>query len=273
VFTPDGTKLLYRVVKEQPNQFAYYRDPGEVMVADLRSRRSEPLVRGFPVLNYDISRDGRQAVMEASDSAGRARLWLAPLDRSAPLRQIPNVEGGQPHFGSQGEILFRHNEEASTVEGSLGFVYSVLPDGTGLRKAIQQPINQFNFLSPISPDGRWVHAWGPLPGDGPPAHQVYSLDGKPPISVGANVQVAWSPGGALLTDVAAPTEHAFFVPLAPGQILPHIPAGGFPSDEEIAHLPGARRIEGRLITLGPTPDVYAFYRGNTQRNLYRIPVR
>jgi len=54
--------------------------------------------------------------------------------------------------------------------------------------------------------------------------------------------------------------------------LPHIPAGGFHSDEEIARLPGARRIEGRLITLGPTPDVYAFYRGNTQRNLYRIPV-
>ena len=37
------------------------------MVADLKSGRSEPLVRGFPVLNFDISRDGRQAVMEAPD--------------------------------------------------------------------------------------------------------------------------------------------------------------------------------------------------------------
>jgi hypothetical protein len=72
--------------------------------------------------------------------------------------------------------------------------------------------------------------------------------------------------------VSATTPQAYFVPLAPGQILPHIPAGGFRSDEEIARLPGARRIEGRLITLGPAPDVYAFYRGNTQRNLYRIPV-
>ena len=71
---------------------------------------------------------------------------------------------------------------------------------------------------------------------------------------------------------AATTPEAFFVPLAPGQILPTIPAGGFRSDEEIARLPGARRIEGRLITLGPAPDVYAFYRGATQRNLYRIPV-
>jgi len=272
VFTPDGARLLYRVVKEQPNEFAYYRDLGEVMVADLRSGRSEPLVRGFRVLNYDISRDGRQVVMEAPDSAGRARLWLAPLDRSAPLRQVPNVEGGQPHFGSQGEILFRHNEGASTVEGSLGFVYRVLPDGTGLQKAIQQPVNQFNFPSPISPDGRWVYAWGPLPGDGPAAGQMFSLDGKPPISLGAGGQVAWAAGGALLMAAGGTTPQAFFVPLAPGQILPHIPAGGFHSDEEIARLPGAHRIEGRLVTVGPSPDVYAFYRGNTQRNLYRIPV-
>ncbi|HLJ15010.1 MAG TPA: hypothetical protein VKV15_10975 [Bryobacteraceae bacterium] len=272
VFTPDGSNLLYRVVKEQPNQFAYYRDLGEIMVADLRSGRSEPLVRGFRVLNYDVSPDGRQIVMEAPDSAGRARLWLAPLDRSAPLRQVPNVEGGQPHFLPNGEILFRHNEGTSTVDGSLGFIYAVLPDGTGLQKAIQQPVNQFNYPSPISPDGRWVYAWGPLPGDGPAAGQVYSRNGKPPISLGSPVQVAWVPGGALLTDVASATPEAFFVPLAPGQILPHIPAGGFRSGEEIAHLPGVRRIEGRLITLGPTPDIYAFYRGSTQRNLYRIPI-
>ena len=269
VFTPDGARLLYRVVKEQPNEFDFYRDLGEVMVADLRSGRSEPLVRGFRVLNYDISRDGRQVVMEAPDSAGRARLWLAPLDRSAPLRQVPNVEGGQPHFGSQGDILFRHNEGATA---GLGFVYRVLPDGTGLQKAIQQPVNQFNFPSPISPDGRWVYAWGPLPGDGPAAGQVYSLDGKPPISLGGTGQVAWAAGGALLSAAPGMTPQAFFVPLAPGQILPHIPAGGFHSDEEIARLPGAHRIEGRLVTVGPSPDVYALYRGATQRNLYRIPI-
>jgi Tol biopolymer transport system component len=271
VFTPDGAKLLYRIVKEQPNEFAFYRDLGEVMVADLKSGRSEPLVRGFQVLNFDISRDGRQVVMEAPDHAGRARVWLAPLDHSAPLRQVPNVEGGQPHFGRDGEILFRHNEGASTAAGSLGFIYRVLPDGTGLRKAFEQPVNQFNFSSPVSPDGRWVYAWAPLPGDGPAAGQVFSLDGKPPISLGGGGQVAWAAGGALLTVTGTP--QAFFFSLAAHEALPqNIPAGGFRSDEEIARLHGARRIEGRLVTLGPSPDVYAFYRGSTQRNLYRIPV-
>src|SRR6185436_18902437 len=138
VFTPDGTKLLYRIVREQPIELAFYRDLGEVMVADLKSGRSEPLVRGFQVLNFDISRDGRDVVMEAPDNAGRARIWLAPLDHSAPPRQVPNVEGGQPHFGPDGEIFFRHRERGSTTAGSLGFIYRVLPDGTGLRKVIEQ---------------------------------------------------------------------------------------------------------------------------------------
>jgi hypothetical protein len=270
VFTADGGKLLYRVVREQPNEFAYYRDLGEVMVADLKTGRSEPLAPGFPVLNFDVSADGRQVVMEAPDNAGRARLWLASLDRSAPLRQIPNVEGGQPHFGPAGEILFRRTEEASTADGSLGFVYHVLSDGTGLQKAFEQPVSIFNFPRSVSPDGRWVFALGPLAGNGPAAGQVFSLDGKPSITVGANGQVSWGAGGALLSYYAAP--EAFYFPLATRQILPPVPPGGFRSSEEIARLPGGRRIEGRLITLGPTSDVYAFYRGNTQRNLYRIPV-
>jgi hypothetical protein len=180
------------------------------------------------------------------------------------------VEGVQPHFGPDGEILFHHNEGTSNPAGSLGFVYHVSPDGTGLRKAFEQPVNLFNFPHPISPDGRWVHAWAPLPNDGPAAGQVFSLDGKPPISLGGTSQVSWAAGGVLLNLFGA-TE-AFFFPLAAREILPDIPAGGFRSSDELAQLTGARRIKGELVTLGPSPDVYAYYRGNTQRNLYRIPV-
>jgi serine/threonine protein kinase len=270
VFTPDGSKLLYRVVNHQPNEYAYYRDPGEVMVADLKSGRVEPVVRGFRALNFDISRDSRQVVMEAPDEGGRARIWLAPLDRSAPVRQVPHVEGGQPHFLPDGDILFRHNEGASSVDGSLGFIYRVRPDGSGLRKAVELPVNQFNSSSPVSPDGRWIFGWGPLGGNGAAAGQAYSLEGKAPIALGGFGQISWAAGGALVSIIGSP--RAFFVPLAPGQMLPPVPAGGFHSDEEIARLPGARRIEGRLVTVGPSPEIYAFYRGNTQRNLYRIPI-
>jgi hypothetical protein len=71
---------------------------------------------------------------------------------------------------------------------------------------------------------------------------------------------------------SAPFTKAFFVPLPPGQALPRIPAGGFRSDEAIARLPGAREIGERQVVLGPSPNIYAFYRGATQRNLYRVPV-
>ena len=98
VFTPDGSKLLYRVVKEQPSEYAYYRDPGAVMVADLRSGRVEPVVHGFRVLNFDISRDGRQLVMEAPDEAGRSRLWLALLDRQRVGAPGPECGGWATAF-------------------------------------------------------------------------------------------------------------------------------------------------------------------------------
>ena len=58
----------------------------------------------------------------------------------------------------------------------------------------------------------------------------------------------------------------------PGKVLPPIPAGGFHSEEEEASLPGAHRIDAAGVVPGPSPEVYAFYRGTTQRNLYRIPI-
>ena len=70
--------------------------------------------------------------METADSEGKPRLWLAPLDRSSPPRQIPNVEGGSPRFGPDGEILFRHEERNEAK-----FLYRVRADGTGLRKALE----------------------------------------------------------------------------------------------------------------------------------------
>jgi hypothetical protein len=119
-----------------------------------------------------------------------------------------------------------------------GFIYRVRPNGSGLRKAVEQPVNLFNYPSPVSPDGRWVFGWGPLGEDGPAAGQVSSLDGKTPISLGGLGQIAWAAGGALLSIEGSP--RAFFVPLAPRQMLPPVPAGGFHSHEEIARLPGER---------------------------------
>jgi len=58
----------------------------------------------------------------------------------------------------------------------------------------------------------------------------------------------------------------------PGEVLPRIRAGGFNSEQEVASLPGARRVETLNEVPGPSPAVSAFYRGTAQRNLYRIPI-
>lgn len=114
-FTPDGKKLCYLVVKEAPNVFAWYRNPGELRIADIQSGRSDPLVPGFQVLDYDISRDGKQVVMWTTDREGKSRPWVAPFDRSSPPAQIPNVEGRQPKFGLGSEIFFGRLEGTSIL--------------------------------------------------------------------------------------------------------------------------------------------------------------
>ena len=262
-FTPDGKKLCYRIVKEVP-RFGTTADPGEVWVADLDSGHSEPLAPGFQPLDYDISADGKQVVMEADDDEGKPRLWLAALGRQSAPRQIPNVEGQRPIFGPNGEIFFRR------TEGSSGFVYRVRPDGTGLRKALEQSVLA---LGGVSPDGRWIEAWSPLPGNRPAAQQVFPLGGGSPVVIGGNTWLQWSAAGDSLwiSGGAIADGRTYIIPLRRGEALPRIPAGGFRSEEEVARLPGARKMDGTGAP-GPTPDVYAFYRGTTQRNLYRIPV-
>jgi hypothetical protein len=262
-FTVDGRTLCYRVVKEAPSDFQFTKEPGEVWVAEVDSGRSEPLVPGFQALDYGISVDGKQVVMEAEDTHGKPRLWLASFERQSPPRQIPNVEGRTPRFGPSGEIFFR----------SSGSVYRVHPDGTGMRKALEQDILT---MSDVSPDGRWISAWGGLSGGGV-AEQAIPLDGGTPVPItGHGKGVIWSPDGRSWSFPGGligfiPLGRGYIIPLPPGG-LPPIPAGGFHSEQEVARLPGVRRIEEMGVVAGPSPDIYAFYRGTTQRNLYRVPI-
>jgi serine/threonine protein kinase len=259
-FTPNGEKLLCRIVREAPSQFGFFKDFGELRVVDLRSGRSEPLARGIGVLDYDISPDGRQAVMETADQDGNPRLWLAPLDRSSPPHEIPNVEGGSPRFVAGGDIVFRRPEGTTRAERAIKYLYRVHPDGTGIRKVLERPIA---IMGNVSPDGHWFNAWAPH------VVEVFPVNGGASIMIGGG-EFQWFPGAVAFG--ASDGKTTYIVPVEPGQILPRIPAGGFHSDEELARLPGARKIDAQPLSPGPSPDIYAFYRGTTQRNLYRIPI-
>lgn len=260
-FTPDGKKLCYRIVKKAANFFQFIKMAGEVWVADLESGHSAPLASGFQVSAYDISVDGRQVVLEAEDGEGKPRLWLTSFERELPPQPLPNVEGRQPRFGPDGEIFFR---------GSDGFVYHVRPDGTGMQKALQQPI--LMFLA-VSPDGKWLVAWARTTDNGPAAVYAFPIGDGPPVLIRPRIRWQWSPSGRSLS-LALPFHEGrtYIVPLPSGEALPPIPPAGLPSEEEIARLPAARRIDALRAVASSSPGVYAFSRNTTQRNLYRIPI-
>jgi hypothetical protein len=92
--------------------------------------------------------------------------------------------------------------------------------------------------------------------------------------MGTSLLFDWSSDGkwASLFGGPLPEGRSYLVPLPSGEALPRIPAEGFHTEQEIAELPGARRVDFRTVPAS-SPETYAFYRTTTQRNLYRIPVR
>ena len=273
-FTPDGKRLCYRILKGS----LPLSDPSELRLLELDSGRSQPLLPGFPVsgrwgVAYDISPDGQKVVVAVVDTAGKYRLWIAPLDRRSAPHQIPNVEGERPVFGPAGEIFFR------SIQGVSSSIFRVHEDGTDSRQAVVG--DKGGHPTGISRDGKWLAVR--VGGQGPIV-VAYPLSGGAPVPIlGANAcsgdpTVRWSPDGRLLV-ISVPTTalgsigRTYLVPLPQGRSLPPLPAGGFHSEAEIAKLPGVQRVDAFDVAASSTPGVYAFARESVQRNLFRVPLR
>jgi Tol biopolymer transport system component len=268
-FSPDGKKLFYLVLKGASV------NGSELWVADLESGRSEPSLPGFPLgetvdTTYDISPDGRHVIVQAHDRDGKSRLWLAPIDRRSPPRQIPNVEGDGPLFGPGGDIFFRARE------GSYGFAYRVHADGTGLTKLFEHPVIGTRS---ISPDGQWLLAYARPSRERTGIIMAFPLRGGAPIRIGGSgLHATWSPDGSLLfvsfgrNTYSGRSGNTYVIRLPPGRTLPDIPAGGLLSEADVARLAGSRLLDSPDVTPGPSPGIYAYSRETVQRNLYRIPL-
>ncbi len=90
-------------------------------------------------------------------------------------------------------------------------------------------------------------------------------------SKSASSFISWSLDGHSLslgaTAVLVDLHHS----AAAGRVLTTNPRRRIPSEQEVARLPGARKIDTPGVVPGPL-GVYAFYRSTIQRNLYRIPI-
>src|SRR6185436_15800345 len=212
-FTPDGKRLLYQVRIEAAS---------ELWVAELDSGRSEPLLPGFAVAvtgpgtygSYDVSPDGRQVVVASADKDGKSRLWLAPLDRRSPPRQIPNVEGDGPLFDPNGDVLFRARDR------DYGFAYRVRRDGTGLQKVHEHAVIE---NMGVTPDGRWLAVYARPVKERAGGTILLPVGGGTPLPVyGTGLRIRWSRDGSLLFMTVS--ERTYVVPVPNGQPLPKTPA-------------------------------------------------
>jgi eukaryotic-like serine/threonine-protein kinase len=261
----DAKKLYYLVRSNGPRSW----NQGNLWVADLDSGQRQRLLPGFEIQQYTLSRDGRQIVFVAVGGDGRTPLWIASLDSESPARQLTKMDTGFAYFGAPGEVLF------ATI-GDTTNTYRVREDGTQLQKVITAP------LIPLaaSPDGKWIVVqdpgeWGAMIAhqvDGGPAVRLCDLCSPPWGTETIPFFFDWTPDGRFVHWRYADTTVA--IPVAPGRMLPAIPAGGVQSKEALEALPGARVVSKQERTFpGPDTAVYAFMKLTTQRNIYRVPVR
>jgi hypothetical protein len=233
---------------------------------DLGSEKSQAVLPGISMVDYDISSDAMEVVYSTQPPGQASQLWLAPVDGSAPPRLITSTGERAPHFGPDVQIMFQY------TDGKANYIGEIKKDGSGRSKLFPYPIS---LLDAISPDRRWVIADVPLP----EADITMAI----PISGGSSrrictwCSVAWSPDGKFIYIGLGPNSHTtrsktLAIHLPAGETLPKLPLAGFLGPEDAKAVPGTRLLEGWFLSPGLEPNTFAYMKTTMHRNLYRIPV-
>ena len=266
-FSPDGYRLYYLLRSGANRRYV----SGELWSANLETGKRERLLPEFLLADYSVSRNGNRILFVAIADDGATSVWMALLDgRTVPYR-LSNVTAERAFFGADGEVFFLGADETNRR-----FLYRINEDGSGLQKAISDPIID---VYDVSPNGQSVAAWLGS------AVQVLSIHGRPAITASAVCAstggensgttppcVSWSPNGRFLylNDRAAGQIYA--LPIPHDRSIPALPDAGIASAKQAAAWPGVRVIREGSAFVGADPSVYAFFRVTTQRNIYRIGV-
>jgi len=237
---------------------------GELRRVDLTTGRTDSLLPGTPVSDYDISRDEKEVVF-TTISGGEPQIWLAPLDRRSAPRMVTQP-GDQVSFGSDAELVFRVREK------QVNFLYRVNTDGTRREQITNKPIL---YKYDVSWDGEWVAVTWPTDGtasrDTPggrsetvavPVHggSLQKICGS------ADCSAIWSSNGTFFYTPRAGKWEAF--PLAAGQLLPDLAD----TSAKAVPLNVVKTSQSHSLAPGPDPSIYAFEKIEIRSNLFRIPL-
>src|ERR1700730_9037297 len=143
----DGTGLFYLLARDWwLSRLGWVPASAELRSVDLASGKSDSVLSGVSVTDYDISRDQKEVAFTTADSSGESQIWLASLDRRTPPRQIART-GDQVSFGADGNLVFRSLEEKTNV------LVRIKKDGRERERITTTPLLA-KFA--VSPDGEWV---------------------------------------------------------------------------------------------------------------------
>lgn len=276
VFSPDASVVYYLLRRGDGPDAELWR----TVVA---SGRNDAVFPGVPILDFDISPDGRQVVYTTAARDGSSQLWIAPVDRSSPAREVNISNVRWPHFGAGGQLLVQQ------TEGNANYLNSIDPtelnsaqlNSAQLNSDASRPSKIFPYpigeIQSVSPGRRWVVAEVPrAPGTGTPAVLAIPLAGGAPQPICVPYCLAsWSRDGKfLLVSVEAPSRtgpgRSLAIPVGPGESLADLPAAGIAPLTESAAIHGARTVARGAPVPAMDPDHYAWVNTTVHRNLYRI---
>jgi Tol biopolymer transport system component len=256
--SPDGKRLYYLLRKSSSS------DVSELWRRDLLSGKSDPVLTGQRIVDYDVSRDEARVAFTAH-VGDESQIFLAMADRSSPPRLM--VRGGdQVSFGA-GQLIFRQ------VGGKANYLARVQEDGSGPTRILGSKIAE---IDGVSPDGEWAIIGIAESVDGDYAVPVRG-GAQRKICAGA-CYVQWSADGKYMYvsltsrySAAGSTVHTYFIPIRHGFGLLDLPASGIDRASE-AELAGIQSIPQADMSPGPDPQTYAFTITAFQGNLFRIPL-
>jgi eukaryotic-like serine/threonine-protein kinase len=274
-FTADGRKLLYRWNAQGYRMEAETgtAPTDELRMTDLASGTTETLLSGVNLGDFALSPDGKRLFYSAIDKGRISRLWLVPLDRRLPARQLSattSQDESDATFGPSGDLYF------VAREGGSNFIYTVGPDGSRRKLSTDAVID----LVAVSPDGKWLVAEIALTDpDTPRALVAYPAAGGTPLQLCVpSCGLQWDAAGKFIyitpqTEILMAGAKTYAIPLAKGKVFPPVIEGGVRKGTSFDGVAGVRIIEHDAIAVGPDPSMYAYVRHSRRGNLFRIPLK
>jgi Tol biopolymer transport system component len=258
--SPDGKRLYYLL-----RQHADYGSSSELRAMDLASNKTDNILPGVLVADYDISRNEQYVVYTTRHPGQEPQIWYAALDRRSPPRLIVQA-GDRPSFGANDEIIYRQ------LGAKTNYLGRVRIDGSRHERVIDSPIlNKLN----VSPDGAWAAVFMAGPGQeaGTQIALVPLSGGEPRRMCSYSCAPQWSPDGKFVYISTVPLGNSgstLAIAIPNGKGVPDLPAAGITS--RTPTLPNAQVIPNVVQAPGPNTSTYAFLKTDVQRNLFRIPL-